>query len=946
MKRLVTALLLIPLALAVAAQEDIETLEELQGEDTDGEGGAQERIEYLAGADVDKVDLIRRYEREGDRAQLEAMAQRDFIAAMDKYNLGEYYYDKYTRALKRDETSQAEGYLSDAKRRYGEAVEEIEFIDNYYPDFSKLDTVLFIWGDSLFKLEDYGEAVDVLERLLEDFPGFNKRFDAYYRLGECHFARGDYDEAGNYYGRIVNDYPNQTDRVYRESLQRMVWIVRHRAFEEFDDKEYSAALGHFLTLLEKPYDRYTEAPEAVFYVGECYFHLGEREAARERYDVIRNKYPDYSQLGAALSRLEELSQLYFEEAMEFYLDKNYIIAAEKLQFIVERYPTSSSLPEILYRWGDSLYEEEDFQGAQRAFIRCKKDHPQSLWALYSLNILEHMSYRSDFFSEAEKYYTELSVRGGFTSRERYQQLESEQGSRFAEVMDYDELNDSSRYVVGMSYYRMLKYDMAVQVVSEISPTGEYAIYAAYLAGLCQVKQNLLLDAVDSFQRMADAPTTEASERLKGRAHIILAYLYQRLERFDEAWNEYELIDYNDIENWDDAQVGKAYLLVRNGNDDDLEEVIAMMKGLLRRMPETEMAPDAYILIGYCQLRLGEYADASETFESVVDGYTIDRELMMAHPRYQELVENVNAEFEYINSVIIHEIQSIRDSGGDVLFRDELDQAARDAEDLKNAVVELQNLISGRDIIGRDITEDAEFFRAYTSFAHMQDMKEQRGEAAETYSEQTELLADREQELRELAEQREIAEAREAGLTEYELLVEEHRGQIEELNTAHIRMFEPTVDPGADGASGLGEGELENGVIDGETGEEGADDEGDTAEDTEGDSADAEDTEDAEDSEDTGEGSDDEAEAGNGAAETEAGEESDNEDDSAADSADTGETAEDRDADSADTEETDIDEAAEEEDAADEAAPDEPETPDDADDEPSDPADGEEETPDE
>ncbi|MBD3372026.1 MAG: tetratricopeptide repeat protein, partial [Candidatus Coatesbacteria bacterium] len=832
--KITLALLLLPAVAALvdagamgAVAQDAELLEELREGEGD-EGGLGEEIERLSGADIDKVDLIRRYEREGASAQLEAMAQRDFISAMDKYNLGEYYYDKYERSLKRDETSQAEGYLADAQTRYEEAVEEIEFIDDYYPDFSKLDTVLFIWGDSLYKLEDYRDAVDVLERLLSDYPSFDKTFDAYYKLGECHFAREDFEEAEGYYERIIKNYPNQTDRVYRESLKQLVWINRHNAFDAFEDAEYRRGLSLFLKLLEDPYDRYSEAPEAVFYAGECYFYLEEREEARERYDTIRNKYPDYSQLGAALSRLEELSQLYFTEAMEFYLDKDYPIAAERLQFIAEKYPTSSSLPEILYRWGDSLYEMEDFQGAQRAFIRCKKDHPDSIWALYALNVLEHMSYRSDFFSEADKYFTELSLKPAFTSRERFQLLQDQQGSRFVDVMDYDELNDSSRYVVGMSYYRLRKYDQAVQVVKGINPSGEYAIYASYLAGLCQVKQNLLLDAVESFKQMANAPTTEATERLKGRAHIILAYLYQRLERYDEAWFEYEQIDYGDIENWDDAQVGMAYLLVRNGEEDDFKEVIAMMRGMLRRMPYTEMAPDAYILIGYCELQLGEYVDAADTFEQVIDGYTIDRELMLAHPRYQELVESVNSEFEYINSVIIHEIQSIRDSGGNALFKDELDQAARDAEDLKNAIVELQQLISGRDIIGRDITDDAEFFRAYTSFAHMQDMKQQRREAADEYRVQTEQLEGQEEQLALQAEERKIQEARAMGISEYEMKLQDRQEQIDELSTAHIRLFEPTTPVGENGASGMGEGELE---LDGET--TSPDGEGETADTADG-----------------------------------------------------------------------------------------------------------------
>ncbi|MCD4733574.1 tetratricopeptide repeat protein, partial [bacterium] len=745
---------------------------------------------------------IRQMESENRYDQLEAMARRDFISAMDAYSRGEDFFDKAERSDRRSETDQANSYRSQGRDKYEQAVEEMEFIDRYYKHFSRRGDLLFIWGDSLFKLEEYHDAKNILRDLISEISSYTKMGDTLLTLGECYFATEDYDDAAQYYEQVVAKYSDLRS-TYKNAMKRLEWINYYWGIREFEYGNYAKALGHFQSLLDV-YRSFTDVPEAIFYVGECYFFLDEREDARVRYDTIKTKYADTKHLGASLSRLEELAQMYFDEALKNYTKEWFFQAADKFEYMADRYKEYSRLDETLYLWGDALYREEDFQGAQAPLLRCRKDFPDSSWTLYSLYTLSHMRYKRERFNEAVRFYQELAGKSGFSSFE---------------------YNDAARYVSGMSYYRLSKYSSAVDIVQGMSGSGEYAIYGAYLEGLCLVKQNKLVAAIESFKKMANAPTySDATERLNGRAHIILAYLYQRQGDTDAAWVEYDKISTSDVENWDDAQVGKAYILVRQGGQDNYNQVYTMMNTLLGRLPDTEMAPDASILMGYCQIQEGDYEKAIDTFADVVNSYSIARDSINTNPDYQRLVEAIDEELKYVNSIITHEIKDIRNSGGATLFPDELAEAEAEVREMLSAITELQTFISGRDIIGRDITDDAEFFRAYASFAHKEATQSEFDEVKMRYSEEQQRIAAASQ---ELEENRAVVAADAEGRTvdaDYEVKLAEREALIAELSSAHLAEFEgfvTTEEQAAAEEAEFADGEEIEGETDGESGDDSA-----------------------------------------------------------------------------------------------------------------------------
>ena len=157
-----------------------------------------------------------------------------------------------------------------------------------------------------------------------------------------------------------------------------------------------------------------------------------------------------------------------------------------------------------------------------------------------------------------------------------------------------------------------------------------------------------------------------------------------------------------------------------------------------------------------------------------------------------MVEAIDEELKYVNSIITHEIKDIRNSGGEALFPEELAEAEAEVREMLSAITELQSFISGRDIIGRDITDDAEFFRAYASFAHKESIQSEFDEVKMRYSEEQQRIAAAS---RELEENRAAVSADAEGRTvdaDYEAKLAEREARIEALSNAHITEFEGFV----------------------------------------------------------------------------------------------------------------------------------------------------------
>jgi outer membrane protein assembly factor BamD (BamD/ComL family) len=81
----------------------------------------------------------------------------------------------------------ARWYLT-KRKAYEGARDRLQEIMEAYPEFSRMDEVLFLMGEGHFKLDEPDKAVDFMDKLLKDYPGSEFAKKARERLDK---AKGD-----------------------------------------------------------------------------------------------------------------------------------------------------------------------------------------------------------------------------------------------------------------------------------------------------------------------------------------------------------------------------------------------------------------------------------------------------------------------------------------------------------------------------------------------------------------------------------------------------------------------------------------------------------------------------------------------------------------------------------------------------------------------------------
>ncbi|MDE6623821.1 MAG: tetratricopeptide repeat protein [Alistipes sp.] len=191
-------------------------------------------------------------------------------------------------------------------------------------------------GRTYIAQERYADGAAVLERFVADYPASPRRAQAYSTLGLAYLNLGDRDKALAYYDRAVTTAPRSSEA--RDAMQgiREIYVSRGEVDAYFDyaakagmesdltalsrdslsfvsaqtlylaDRHEAAAksLRSYLTSYPKGY--YTS--DALYYLSDCYLHLGERDAAIESLTRLGDLEPNTYTATA----LEKLSAMTFE----------------------------------------------------------------------------------------------------------------------------------------------------------------------------------------------------------------------------------------------------------------------------------------------------------------------------------------------------------------------------------------------------------------------------------------------------------------------------------------------------------------------------------------------------------------------------------------------------------------------------------------------------------
>lgn len=206
------------------------------------------------------------------------------------------------------------------KKRWEQAVVELQKLIFNYPGTSFIDSAQYLLGVTYFNQEEYPLAIAEFNKLLISYPTSQLADDAAFMVAKCDFEMSPKAELDQTHTRkaleelstFLNDY-SKSDRT--QDAQELVTACRaklaKRAYKAghlyYKMGHYSAALIYFRQILNEYHD--TEwAEQAQFEMAEAFLKQKQYDSAREEYQKFLQDFPKGKLAGKAKKRLKKLEK--------------------------------------------------------------------------------------------------------------------------------------------------------------------------------------------------------------------------------------------------------------------------------------------------------------------------------------------------------------------------------------------------------------------------------------------------------------------------------------------------------------------------------------------------------------------------------------------------------------------------------------------------------------
>jgi tetratricopeptide (TPR) repeat protein len=260
------------------------------------------------------------------------------------------------------------------------------------------------------------------------------------------------------------------------------------------------------------------------------------------------------------------------------------------------------------------------------------------------------------------------------------------------------------YLVGKaSYFRTdlrpaERVERAMLAFAAVAPPLHVA--STYFQGAMQVEAGNLGAAAERFEACLKLQGNDPKQvEIRELCAMAAGRVYAEQKKFAESLDRYQLLPYTSPR-FNEALYEVAWGYVRAGNHEQALQTAAMIVDLA---PESQMAPEATILTGHLNLRLGHYAAASESFNKVINNYApvrdeIDAILTMHDDpvRYfNELIGRQGKAFD-VSTVLppmaVKWASAQKDVGGALDLVMALDAARQDMADSLNVIARIDALL--------------------------------------------------------------------------------------------------------------------------------------------------------------------------------------------------------------------------------------------------------------
>ena len=272
------------------------------------------------------------------------------------------------------------------------------------------------------------------------------------------------------------------------------------------------------------------------------------------------------------------------------------------------------------------------------------------------------------------------------------------------LMRVGDANDPNvNYHYGKTLFRsagadQTRYSKALEVFSRIAAGGEASAKASYYAGVTLLQMGKVDEAIVKFQEAAkrSGSAIEAAE-IKDLAQLALGRAYYEKGDVTNAVDSYQEISEKSPHFSDMLfEVAWAYVKASNQNIDSPDEkarfldmALRMSELLMASAPDHKLFPEARILEGNLQIRLGAPETAYDTFQTIIDRYG------GAQIKLRELRQTIDNPTEFLQQLV--DDRSRTSAAAGMLPSVAIDWAVQ-SETVRNAVSVMKELHEGEDFL--------------------------------------------------------------------------------------------------------------------------------------------------------------------------------------------------------------------------------------------------------
>ena len=434
-------------------------------------------------------------------------------------------------------------------------------------------------------------------------------------------------------------------------------------------------------------------------------------------DDFTGEYAEELRKGKKFKEFEALASTAYDRAYRLFKGENYYDAAVKFKEVVLLYPSFSKVDRATFMMGEAYYQAGMYTDAASAFNRILKNFPKTEYVPRSLYRLELSSLKMERYNAAVGYYEQL-------------------------IRNYPNSPDidGARYFAGLAFYSITDFDNAKKTFSEIPAESEYYGFGQYSLALCYLREGMrdndlpggVERAIGQLENIFRIKHKSALGRtLAGKAHVTLGQLHYQMGRYDQAEDEFNDVSSRDSSNYDNAVFGLGWVEIKRAEQEEDEGKIqgryrrsaSLMKRITDHMEGSEMYAEAWLTLAHCYLGQGKYDKAIETYEYVINNFSLAAEFA-GDPQVAKILEGIITEVENVKriSTALQELNKIAKEKGRADVQAQIRLEQQEVNRLIEDLNDLELWFTGRSITGGNVVLGADYGLATISFREAQEIE--------------------------------------------------------------------------------------------------------------------------------------------------------------------------------------------------------------------------------